>query len=318
MKKVCAFLIVLSILASALPAIASQVQVSKSDVYETAQAYVILFGDYESALELFGQLGSYADSATWKMYCMGMITIQKANELEQQGFIREAKEEITQAVSIFEFLSPVDFNNNSKNLFIYCNARLDEYGSQGISQSALDKYATLVGTEDSMDRYLRLIQGIPLPTQAPYSVTLGSVAAHTEASIDTFLGPGKRYLSQEMIQVNENTRLSICGKEGDYYLIEADTGRGKIRCWALARKIQPDSSANIPRIGTNGWKSTLSQPAQAYYGPGEQYIKADFSISQGTMVTAYDPEGEYTMIECPFQNLGKDGRVWVKTDYLRR
>ena len=29
--------------------------------------------------------------------------------------------------------------------------------------------------------------------------------------------------------------------------------------------------AIIPRIGTNGWKSTLSQNTQVYYGPGEQY-----------------------------------------------
>ena len=324
MKKICAFFMVLSFLLTAVPVTASQIQVSKSDIYDKALTYdkalafVNLFDDYETALDLFTQLGSYKDSPNWKMYCMGKVAINNANELEMKGYISEAKEKIVQAVSYFEFLSPIDFNGNSKKLYIYCTARLDEYGSQEISQAALDKFATLIGTEDSMERYIRLSQGIPLPTQAPYSIALPHIAAHASQSVDTYWGPGKRFLRQEIIQVNQYTELSICGKEGDYYLIEAETGKGKIRCWALARKIQKDSSDRESRIGTNGWRSTLNQTTSAYYGPGEQYLKTGFYVRQGTMVTAYDSEGKYTMIECDAPNSDSSVRIWVSTDCLQR
>lgn len=317
MKKCCLWIVILAILLSATSSFAAQLGASKRALYEDALAYTEL-DDYEEALKLFEQLGSYADCSNWKMYCMGILAIRKANELEAEGFIREAKEEIGQAIAFFEFLSPIDFNEKSRNLYTYCNARLDEYGSTGISQSALDKYASLIGTEDSMDRYLRLVNREALPTQAPYSVTLSTVPGHTTAAIDMLLGPGKKYMRQEIIQVDQYSSLRICGKEGDYYLIEVQADGKCIRCWALARKIQVDSSAEIPRVGANGWKSTLMKSSSAYYGPGEQYAKAAYTIASGTVVTAYEAEGQYTMIECSADQTGKPVRIWVKTDALSR
>ena len=318
MKKVCVCLVILFIFLLVFPAYSSQTGIDKRAIYNDALAYIELEDDYEKALELFEKLGSYTDSPNWRLYCMGMIAIRKANELEAQGFIQEAKEEIEQAISYFEFLSPIDFNGKSRNLYTYCNARLDEYGSKGISQSALDKYATLVGTEDSLDRYLRLIKGEPLPTQAPHNVTLSVVPARAESSVETLLGPGKKYMRLEIIQVDQYTKINICGKESDYYLIEVQKGNEIFRCWALTRKIQLDSSAEIPRVGMNGWKSTLGKSVQAYYGPGEQYAKTDFIIKQGTVVTAYESEGLYTMTEYSPDSSRKPARVWVKTDALSK
>ncbi len=316
MKKLCAGVVWMLMLFSASFAFALQSGLNEQALYEEAMVYMDLEMEYERALEIFEQLGAYSDSSHWKLYCMGKIAIQNANELEKSGFIREAKEEIQRAISYYEFLSPIDFNENSRKLYDYCNARLDEYGNKGISQSALDKYAALIGTEDSMERFLRLQQGIPLPTQVPYTVTLGAVPAYTESEIETLMGPGKRYAHQETVQVNQYTRISICGKESDYYLIEVQTGRERLRCWALARKIQTDYQSPIPRVGQNGWKSTLKKSVQASYGPGEQYTKTTYTIPKGTVVTAYEAEGLYTMIEC-FPE-GKLVRIWVKTEALSR
>ena len=318
MRKIFICVLIASVILTAIPAQATQLGMDKRAVYDDAMAYIVLVGNYEKALELFELLGSYADSPNWRLYCMGMIAIQTANELEAEGYINNAREEIERAISYFEFLSPIDFNGNSANLYTYCNARLDEYSSNGVSQSALDKYAKLVGTEDSMDRYLRLMKGEVLPTQAPYTVALSTIPASAESNIETLWGPGKKYMRQEIVQVNQTTLISICGKENDYYLLEIQTDQYTLRCWALTRKIKPDISAKIPWIGENGWKSTLSKTVEAYYGPGQQYLQAPYILNEGTVVTAYESEGLYTMIEYLPDYSGKPVRLWVPSNALSK
>ena len=319
MKKLCAWAALLSILFSVVPAFASQPEIDKESIYKKALAFVHL-EEYELALELFEnkELDSYADCSNWRMYCTGMAAIRKANDLEAEGHIREAEAEIRQALSIFEYLSPIDFNGNSGNLYTYCIARMDEYGSTEFPQKAFDLYAKLNGTEDSAERYFRLMRGGTLPTQAPYTVTLGVVPAHAKSSIETLLGPAKKYMPQAILQVDQFVDLCICGKEGEYYLIEVRKDEICLRCWALARRIQADAAGDIPRVGVNGRKSTVEKLSQAYYGPGEEYAKFDYTISAGTIVTAYEAEGMYTMIECSPERLGKPVRIWVRTDALSR
>lgn len=320
MKKSLACFLVMGILLSSFPGLASQTNASQGYIYESAMDCV-LFEEYEEALALFEQLGAFADSANWKSYCAGMVAIRKAGELEKQGYIAEAKDEIQRAMQLFEFLSPIDFNQNSKRLYTYCLART--YELSRMDQKALDLFSELIGVEDSGERYDRLLHGIPLPTQAPsheVPPVLHPIAAHVNETISTYLGPGPKYMVQEIVKVNKKTKLGICGKESSYYLIEVQTKKGLIRCWAPAHLIQRDESASEPRVGAKNKKRSCSllETAQAYYGPGEQYSAADTLIEKGTKVTAYEAEGLYTMIECSLANQEKPVRVWVRTECLSR
>ena len=220
--------------------------------------------------------------ANWISYCKGKIAIRKATELENKGGIKEAKAQITTAYSFFGILSAINFHEDSQNLYTYCQARL--YELNNMNQKALDLFADLAGTgtEDSMERYMRLRMGIPLPTQAPYVVIpdiLSPIAAHVTIRISAYYGPGSDYEAvPKTMLINGETVLDIRGREGDYFLIEVHRDEGKFRCWAPTFRVTQDQNAAVPAVGKTERSCRMLRAEEAYYGPGEDYLAAGFSV----------------------------------------
>ena len=338
MTKCCTWIVSVLMLFSSLPGLLFQPELDQADLYDSALIHV-RERKLEEARAQFQQLGPFIDSAQWVKYCDGLLLIQKANQLESQGYILQANDEIRNAQALFSELKKdkngfSDFFRGSgeqqlyespEDLCRYCDARQAEYSSinngETYSQTALDLYHELIGIEDSEERYERIRNRIPIPTQVPVPVPLPPIPAHAEESISVYLGPSLRYkiLDGGILQVNEKTELYICGTEGNYYLLEARTDKGLIRCWASKSSVRNDQPGSSPqKVGQARYKHNyvLLRASQAYYGPGDAYLKTDLIIDKGTKVTGYETEGEYTMIEYSIPSAYEDVRVWVKTEDL--
>ena len=324
MKKMVFALVVLLILLSAIPALARRTDADPSELYESAMI-AVTFEDYEKALNYFEDLEKIPgqppsrtrEISKWISYCSGMIALHKATELENKGYIEEARAQISLAQTNFELLKVENFNENSEKLYTYCHARY--YELNYMKQKALDMFAELAGTEDSLERYMRIKKNIPLPTQAPSTkvpAVLPAIAAHAEMRINAYYGPGPSYSDQDAILINAETTLNIRGREGSYYMIEATRDGKKVRCWANDYRIWKDDDAAVPTVGDKAKNCYLTRQENAYYGPGDDYLKAGFSVAKGTKVKALDSEGLYTMIEFTPASPGKKVRVWVSTDSL--
>ena len=291
---------------------------NKQIIYENGKSYFVL-NKYEEALQQFQQISDYRDSISWKYYCEGMISIEMANEKESGGCLSETKKLIENAYQRFRILSANQFEESEK-LEIYCTARL--YELKGLYQSALDLYATLIGIADSDERYFRIINGIPLPTQAPnYDSTvpfLPLIPAHVNKTTETFMGPGSNYQSQKLVSLTTGTSCSIVAREGYYYLVELTTEYGKIRCWTYTLRIERDENKQEPEIGKNKRNGYMLESKKGLYGPSVDYVESETIIPAGTKIIIYESEGLYTMVE--FQPIGENAlmRLWVPTESISK
>nr|MBQ4453926.1 hypothetical protein [Clostridia bacterium] len=293
------------------------ISVDKQTVYQNATTYVTL-GMYDNALNQFEQIKNYSDSNSWANYCRGMIAINDANLQESTGYIDKAIESIEKAYRYFVLLSGSKFQD-SENLSRYCTAR--RFQLKGLLQSALDEYAELMGSLDSDERYFNIIGGIPLPTQAPeckLSPSLPSIAAHSVQKIETYLGPGSVYLKQVIVSINVDSKIYICGREQNYFLIETIIDNGKIRLWAPTVRILRDENKSEPQIGEKSRKATVLKESEALMGPGEDYIKSGIIIKKGEKVISFESEGLYTMIEYNDKQSLKPVRLWYLSEYLSK
>ena len=317
-RKLIGILLCLILMSPMGDCVAASISVPKQEIYENGKLLVVL-KQYEEALQRFEQLGSYQDCIKWKYYCEGMISIYKASEKESGGCISEAKQLIETAYQRFRMLSSNKFEN-SEQMEVYCTARL--YELKGLNQSALDLYASLLGTEDSDERYLRLLDGIPLPTQAPNCETgiqmLPAIPAHTNRSIEALMGPGSDYAKQKHVSLKTETPCFICAKEGNYYLIDLTTEIGKIRCWVSTLRIQRDENKKEPEIGKKKRNGYMLEPQNGLYGPGADYAESGTLIPAGTKILVYDAEGSYTMIELYSLDENALMRLWVPTDSISK
>ena len=317
-RKVYTILLSLYIVITCSIGFSDSVSLYKQTVYQRAITYVTL-GMYENALNQFEQINNYSDSNSWANYCRGMIIIEDANRQESNGCIDLATKSIEKAYQYFILLSGSKFQD-SENLSKYCTAR--QFQLKGLLQPALDEYANLMGTLDSDERYFNIIGGIPLPTQAPDCVTLPAffptISAHSVQKIETYLGPGTDYLMQDIVTINEDSKIYICGREKNYFLIETTKEDGKIRLWAPTVRILRDENISEPHIGENSRKATVLEESEALMGPGEDYLKSGIFIKKGERVIAFESEGLYTMIEYNDKQSLKPIRLWYLSEYLSK
>ncbi len=292
--------------------------IANQEIYQNAKVYFLL-GKYQNAADEFKKISGYADSSSWRYYCLGLADIETANEMEKAGYLNEAVGRIDNAADYFDPLAVIGFEN-SDALKKYCSAR--KYQAKGLTQTALDLYASLFGVLDSADRYWELTHPNPtnlIPTQAPVEIIrprLARIPAHVEKSIYTYLGPGSNYITQNFAAVNASSKLWVCAREGDYNLIEVETSSGTFRAWAPWLRIKPDSGIKEPMIGGTRRETQVSQDTEAMTGPGEHYMKSGFIIKKGTKVIAYEDEERYTMIQCNDPLTDRLVRVWIPSDSL--
>ena len=313
-RKVVLYLLLLVILSFVMPGFSASITIDKQSIYDKGLRYIDL-KDYNNALTQFQQIDNYQDSASWRYYCEGMKAIITANEKQNQAYLSDARKEIEKAAGIFQMLSLAKFEDTEK-LAVYCKAC--QYELQGLYQSAIDLYVGLFGTLDSDIRYFKLIGGYVLPTQAPTEKPLPpiipSIPAHTDRTLETFLGPGSGYMKQDVVSLNAESTVAICAREGDYYLIEITTGEGKIRCWAFSLRVQRYGDVLEPELGKTKRTGYVMKTETGLYGPGDGYRASDIMIPSGTRVTVFNNEGMYTMVE--FVTNNQPARMWVPTESI--
>ena len=295
--------------------LASDVSIDKATVYQRA---ILLknHGDYQKAADEFSRIPGYADSKKWNYYCLGKIDIENATEYENAGYISDAENMIINAARYFELLAKVGFEDSGA-IKKYCSAR--RYELKCMDQPALDAFAELLGVLDSDDRYWRIINGPPLPTQAPINTLpamLALIPAQVSRKAPTYYGPGDRFLEQTGISVNAGIPVSICGREGSYYLIEMTTDAGKLRTWVPTIRIKRDDKQTEAQIGKNQKNAKIPKTSEALLGPGRDYISSGITLNEGISVTALEAEGLYTMIEYKDGLSGKSLRMWFPTSQL--
>ena len=317
-RIICVILLTILIVMSWPTCFADSVSIDKQTVYQNAISYVAL-GKYENALIQFEQIKNYSDSNSWANYCHGMVLIEDANSQESSGYKYLAYKSLEKAYHYFVLLSESKFQD-SENLSRYCTAR--QFQLKGLPQPALDEYANLMGTLDSDERYFNIIEGIPLPTQAPDCILLPSffpsIAAHPVQKIDTYYGPGTEYIKQDIVLINADSIIYICGREKNYFLLETQIEDGKIRLWAPTIRILRDEDKSEPQIGEKSRQATVLNEAEALMGPGEDYLKSGMIIKKGEKIIAFDSEGPYTMIEYNDKQSLKPVRLWYLTEYLSK
>ena len=318
-----------SILLVILAAIPSAATMDTGDLYEEAKAHIV-WGEYEEALQKFQQLSEIpgdtparrAEITSWIKYCSGMIALHTATELENQGYIKEARQQVETARSFFMYLtsSDSDFNGNSKKLYAYCEARL--YELDRLNYTALNAFAKILEVEDSYERFTRLSKGDALPTQVPVNEipsVLPPIAAHLNIQVNAYYGPGTSYAAvPNTILINAETKLDIRGREQSYYMIEIQTNSGKMRCWVNNYRVMRDEDTKVPSVGKKAKSRRMIRTETPSYGPGDDYAKADFTIAKGVVVSAFEEEGLYTLIEYTPTGAEKPVRVWVFTHALSK
>lgn len=314
MKKIVLVLLLLSlILNNSVCYAGSGASVDKQTVYQSGIIYVSR-GEYEEALRLLEQAQDYLDSNSWANYCKGMIAIEAANEYEKTGYREEAVASIEEAAYYFSML-PASLFPDGEKLKRYCSARLKQL--QGLSQPAVNEYAKLFGILDSYERYKN--GDIPLPTQVPKSklpAFLPLIPAKALRRIATYLGPGNDYAEQTILLINGESNIFICGKEKNYFLMEATTPNGKLRFWAPNLRIARAENTPEPQIGAKSKKAIVLKETKAFMGPGEDYIESGIMIKKGEKVLSFDSEGLYTMIEYNDGQTSKLIRLWVLSEDL--
>lgn len=287
----------------------------KKTIYDNGKFYLSI-GDYESALTCFERISGYADSASWKYWCQGMLEIEAADSLEEEGYLDQARAHIETATRFFTLLAGTAFEQSARYLQ-YCKARVFELKS--LRQAALELYVNLFDILDSDVRYLRLISGISLPTQAPYFTlqpVLTGFPAHALRKTEVYQGPGREYARQTLININADMPLAVIASDGDFYLIETTEASEKIRCWIPKLRVLRDSQEELPQSPQKGKACCLIKQAETLYGPDETYKKTGGFIKAGARVTAFLEEGEYTMIEYLPADKTEFVRVWVLTESL--
>ena len=275
-----------------------------------------MLGMYQSAADEFSKIPGYADSGSWKYYCLGMADIETANDSERAGYISDAISRIESASRYFDLLAGIGFEN-SEALKQYCSAR--NYQLKGLTQTALDIYASLLGVLDSGERYWSIVEGTPMATQAPiqsHPPLFTPIAAHANRKTAIYFGPGDNYLTQEITSINADTKLSICAREGSYYLVEIKISSGKLRAWAPTIRITRDEDKTEVKIGEKPQNAKVINDAEALLGPGQDYLRSGYTLKKGTAVVAYESEGLYTMIQYKDTKRGKLVRLWLLTGNL--
>ena len=296
-------------------AFASGVSIDKASIYERGLKF-FSFGRYREAMEAFQQLDGYKDSASWKKYAEGFVEINEADDTEEAGYLTEAETHIRAAQNIFQRLSKQTFEDSS-NMEKYCKAR--EFQINGLLQNALDLYSQISTTMDSWERYDDIINGKAIPTQAPVFLIPDryfNISAHAVKKLNTYMGPGSKYLQQDLISIKSGLKFSICAKEEDYYMIEVEVGEDRIRCWGPQLYIHCDEKTDIPEIERSR-KGFMIETVEGIYGPGKEYLKTGIMVAQGTQVIAYSDEGRYTMVELTHPASGQPVRTWIPTDSFR-
>lgn len=294
---------------------ATGISIDKQGTYNKA-IILVEQKEYTKALDEFLKIPDYKDSASWNYYCKGMIEIESANQLETDGYIDEAKPHIEKAAQYFLLLSQTEFED-SKKLSLYCSAR--QYELQRLHQKALDIYSTLLGVLDSDARYLRISNKEYLPTQAPKAIQpemLDAIPAVFTKKIQTYWGPGSNYSKQDVLPINAEMEIYICGRENNYFLVEAKWENAKVRFWAPTLRINRSIDKQEQQVGVNPQYMYLTTDAVSYWGPGKDYLETGIIIDKGCRVTAYEAEGEYTMIEYSSVDNKSLMRMWVQTSFL--
>ena len=288
---------------------------NKESAYNIGRDY-FSWGMYREAMEAFQKSGSYKDSVSWAKYTEGFVEIEEADGMEEKGYLTDAETHIGTARRLFQRLSTQSFED-SANMEKYCRAR--EFHMTGKIQSALDLYAEIPMTMDSWERYDDITSGKALPTQAPVSSVPDrflNISAYAVKKMNTYMGPGSMYQEQKVTAVRSGTEFSICAKEENYYLIEIETEKGRIRCWGPTLFIHREEKTEVPDIG-KGRKAYIIEAVEGTYGPGEEYLKTGIILPDGLKVTAYTEEGHYTMVEFTLQETDRPARVWVPTSSFR-
>ena len=314
-KTTLVFLLLLSILSNSICYASSIVSVDKQSAYQDALASADQ-GDYAEALRLFEKASHYSDSDSWADYCRGMLAIESADAYEKAGYRNKAQESIRHASDFFSRL-PVSQFPDSERLKRYCNARQNQL--KGLLQPALDEYAEIEGILDSSERKKNIY--VPLPTQVPENVLpafLPLIPAKAVKGISTYLGPGNKYSEHNLISINQDLDISICGREQDFFLIETISEKGKIRVWAPTVRIVRIEDKQEPQIGSKSRKAFILRDTKAFMGPGEDYIESEIVIKKGEKVLAFDAEGEYTMIEYSGSQTIKPVRLWIFSEDLSK
>ena len=304
--------IIMILLAGSVPASGAESD-QKSD-YQKGIAF-FMERNYQRALEQFEQLGTYEDSSLWRIYCQGFLDIMRAGELEEQGYLKEGRLYLENAREIFHMLAAQKFED-SVNMELYCIAR--GYHNRGMTQAALDGYSAIAGTMDSIDRYWRIKNGPPYPTQAPSKQLpekLNAIPAHAKREVSAFFGPGTAYRTQRIAVVNSRSDISICGREGNFLLIEVVTENGILRCWVSNVYIEKDAEGKETEIKSSG-TAYLRQTAAGLYGPGDGYINSGISVPKGARVTVFFAEESYTMIEYTPPGESRAVRLWIPTECI--
>ena len=324
-KKYLYIFIIVFIVLWLFQATAKEASLDFESLYEEAKNYVA-FGAYQDALSCFEEIPRYDDSTYWQAYCKAMICISRANDLEHGGYIAEAKEEIANAKQCLGPLLNAAFEDSEK-LYEYCIVRNNELC--GLIQQAIDGYSNVYGILDSADRYQRLLQGVPLPTQAPNQASLPPMLAaypyHANRALIPTAGPGSAYAEIDGLSIEADSEVWVCAVEdapnGAYYMAEADTEQGKVRFWAVCFRLNPADDGvaySLPEIGVNRQNLFLLEDAEALFGPGEGYRNSGLTVPAGTKVTTLGEEDAYTMIEYTPSREAGPMRVWVQTGKLSR
>lgn len=297
--------------------LADTVATDKKSIYDKGITYVKL-SMFQEAKEQFQQIMDYSDSRNWNYYCLGMIEITSANELENQGFLSDAASHIEKASQYFGLLAGIQFED-SANIKTYCTAR--SYELKGLFQKSLDIYSTLLGTLDSDNRYLRLSTNILLPTQAPKKENpslLVPIPAHARKSIESYFGPSSEYAIQRIVKISPEIPIFVCAREKEFYMLETNLEDGLIRFWAPTLRIQIDSDIDIHEINGTVTKKLVIQNAECFFGPGEEYMKAGVVLETGSFVNMIEKEEEYAQIEIIDKESNQSIRVWVLSDCLNK
>ena len=125
-------------------------------------------------------------------------------------------------------------------------------------------------------------------------------------------------MKQDIVSINAESNISICGREKNFYLIETTKEDGKVRLWAPTVRILRDENKAEPQIGENSRRATVLNESEALMGPGEDYIKSGTKIQKGEKVIAFESEGLYTMIEYNDKQSLKPVRLWYLSEYLSK